>query len=61
VATRNQIVAKTLIIFGEQTLKCNDQHPYMGMLKIAMVIKSNLIPTIDVIKLSHGASLVKFL
>jgi hypothetical protein len=60
-ATRNQIVAKALIIFWERSLKSNNQNSDMGMLKIAMVANSNLIPMTNAVKLSHGVSPVKSL
>ncbi|MDR1891339.1 MAG: hypothetical protein LBQ23_04195 [Puniceicoccales bacterium] len=58
---KNQIVAKTLKIFLERSLKGNDQNPQTGRLKIAMVAKSNLIPATNALKICHGDSPTKIL
>ncbi|MDR2603413.1 MAG: hypothetical protein LBC11_02545 [Puniceicoccales bacterium] len=60
-ARRNQAVAKALKIFQERSLRGNDQNPQTGRLKIAMVAKSNLIPTTNDLKISHGDSFANIL
>ncbi|MDR2628994.1 MAG: hypothetical protein LBC30_03340 [Puniceicoccales bacterium] len=60
-AIKNQPVAMALKIFQERSLRGNDQNPQTGRLKIAMVAKSNLIPTTNALKMCHGGSFANIL